>query len=91
MNQKSIAKCFLGVDFTVKPAPPEYSKKFSKRVLQLTFPSYRLDLAFDSMTKMDQWCKALQMLSGKQQQEPDPCTVLDGIKRAIDHETKELL
>jgi hypothetical protein len=65
LNQKSIAKCFLGVEFTVKPAPPDYSKKYSKRVLQLTFPSYRLDLAFDSMTKMDQWCKPLQMLSGK--------------------------
>ena len=64
INQKTVAKCFLGNEFTVKPAPPDYSKKFSRKVLQLTFPSYRLDLAFDSMTKMDQWCKALQMLSG---------------------------
>lgn len=64
LSNKSIAKCMLGDDFTVKPAPPEYSKKFSRRVLQLTFPSYRLDIAFDSMTKMDQWCKALQQLSG---------------------------
>lgn len=64
LNQKSIAKSFLGEEFTVKPASPDYSKKFSRRVLQLTFSSYRLDLAFDSMTKMDQWCKALQLLSG---------------------------
>ena len=63
-DSQTIAKCYLGETFKVERPAPGYSKKYDN-VLQLTFKGYRLDLGFDSMTKLDQWHKALQGLSGK--------------------------
>jgi len=63
-DSQTIAKCFLGETFKVERPPPGYSKKYGN-VIQLTFKGYRLDLGFDSMTKLDQWQKALQVLSGE--------------------------
>ena len=64
MSTKSIAKCYFGEAFTIERAPPEYSKKFVN-VLQLKFEAYMLDLAFDSMTKMEQWLKTLELVVGE--------------------------
>ena len=61
---QNIAKCYLGETFKVEHMPPGYSKKYDN-VLQLLFKGYRLDLGFDSLTKLDQWFKALQIISGK--------------------------
>lgn len=62
-DSQTIAKCFLDEKFTVERPPPGYSKKY-EYVLQLVFKGYRLDLGFDSMTKLEQWFKALQVCSG---------------------------
>lgn len=64
IDSQTIAKCFLGESFQVERPPPGYSKKYGN-VLQLIFKGYRLDLGFDSMTKLDQWFKALQVVSGE--------------------------
>jgi len=61
LNSKSIVKCPLG-DFKLMRAPPGYSKKH-ENILQLVFSSYTLSLAFDSMTKMDDWYIALQTVT----------------------------
>jgi len=37
-----------------------------KNVLQLVFSSYTLSLTFDSMTKMDDWYIALQIVTGEE-------------------------
>ncbi len=65
-DNQTIAKCYLGETFKVERPVAGYSKKYSN-VVQLVFKGYRLDLAFDSMTKLDQWFKALQVLSGEAQ------------------------
>lgn len=64
MNTKTVIKCYFGEAFSVERAPGDYSKKFGN-VLQLTFEAYRLDLAFDSMTKMELWYKTLQLVVGE--------------------------
>ena len=63
LNSKSIVKCPLG-DFKLMRALPGYSKKH-ENVLQLVFSSYTLSLAFDSMTKMDDWYITLQTVTGE--------------------------
>ena len=63
-DSQTIAKCYLDEPFSVERPQPGYSKKY-ENVLQLIFKGYRLDLGFDSMTKLDQWYKALQVASGK--------------------------
>lgn len=63
VDSQTIAKCFLDDTFKVERPPPTYSKKY-ENVLQLTFKGYRLDLGFESMTKLDQWYKALLVTSG---------------------------
>lgn len=63
IDSQTIAKCFLGATFKVERLPPGYSKKYDN-VLQLIFKGYKLDLGFDSMTKLDQWYKALVVISG---------------------------
>lgn len=62
-DSQTIAKCMLDESFKVDRPPAGYSKKFDN-VLQLTFKGYRLDLSFESMTKLDQWFKALLITSG---------------------------
>lgn len=63
IDSQTVAKCFLDETFRVERQPPGYSKKF-ENVLQLVFKGYQLDLGFDSMTKLDQWFKALLVTSG---------------------------
>lgn len=63
IDSQTIAKCYLRDTFRVERPPPGYSKKY-ENVLQLVFKGYQLDLGFDSMTKLDQWFKALQVTSG---------------------------
>ena len=64
LNSKSVVKCPLA-DFKLMRAPPGYSKKH-ENILQLVFSSYTLSLAFDSMTKMDDWYVALQTVTGEE-------------------------
>ncbi len=64
IDSQTIAKCYLDETFKVARPPAGYSKKY-ENVIQLIFKGYRLDLGFDSMTKLDQWYKALQVASGK--------------------------
>lgn len=64
MDNQTISKCCLDESFRVERPPPGYSKKY-ENVLQLLFKGYQLDLGFDSMTKLDQWFKALQVTSGE--------------------------
>lgn len=63
VDTQTIAKCSLDDAFRVERSPPGYSKKY-ENVLQLIFKGYKLDLGFDSMTKLDQWLKALTVTSG---------------------------
>ena len=59
LNNQSITRCFLG-DFKLS----RMQVKGYDNVLQLGFKFYSLEVAFDSMTKMDQWYNILQKVSG---------------------------
>lgn len=63
-DSQTISKCYLDEAFTVQRPASGYSKKY-ENVLQLIFKGYQLDLGFESVTKLDQWFKALQVTSGK--------------------------
>lgn len=63
LNSQSIIKCFLG-DFSVMRTQAGYSKKHDN-VLLVVFGSYTFNLAFESMTKMDEWYSALQAVTSK--------------------------
>jgi hypothetical protein len=63
LDSQCLSRCFLDETFRVERQQPGYSKKF-ENVLQLVFKGYQLDLGFDSMTKLDQWLKALSVTSG---------------------------
>lgn len=63
LNSQSIIKCFLG-DFSVMRTQAGYSKKHDN-ILLVVFGSYTFNLAFESMTKMDEWYSALQAVTSK--------------------------
>ncbi len=60
VNSQSISKCFLG-EFKLS----RLEVKGYDNVLQLSFKMFAVQLAFDSMTKMDQWYNILQKVSGR--------------------------
>ena len=62
-NGKSINKVGLD-DFTVGKMEAGYSKKHAN-ILQIAFKYYSIDLAFDSVTKMDAWLRALRSVCGR--------------------------
>ncbi len=64
LADNKIEKVFLGEAFDVEKMETGYSKKF-EHVLQVAFKYYRIDLAFDSKTKMDLWYKALETINSK--------------------------
>lgn len=63
-DSQTISKCYLDEAFSVQRPSSGYSKKY-ENVLQLVFKGYQLDLGFDSVTKLDQWFRGLQVTSGK--------------------------
>ena len=60
LKNSSVAKCPLD-DFQLQ----RVQTKGFDNVLQLSFPDYSLEIAFDSLTKMDQWYNALQPIIGR--------------------------
>ena len=64
LAKNKIEKLFLGDPFDVEKLPTGYSKKF-EFVVQVTFKVYRVDLAFDSKTKMEQWYNRLRTVLGE--------------------------
>ena len=63
LNSQSIVTCPLG-DFSVVRTQAGYSKKH-ENVLLVVFSSCTFNLAFESMTKMDEWYSALQAVTSK--------------------------
>ena len=64
LANNKIEKVFLGEAFEVKKMETGYSRKFEP-ILQVAFKSYRIDLAFDSITKMEVWYKALEAINSE--------------------------
>lgn len=60
VNSQAITKCFLG-----KFVLSRVEVKSCDNVLQLIFKTFAIQLAFDSMTKMDHWYNVLQKVSGR--------------------------
>ena len=61
LKSLSVVKCPLD-DFKLA----RIQMKSYTNVLQLSFPHYCLEIAFDSFTKMDQWYNTLRPIIGRQ-------------------------